>query len=61
VAYAVTGEELKTAIDRLSAQIEQLAVRAAAAETAVADSNSRRSEEFRRDVQEVRDLLKEFE
>ena len=52
---------VKTAIDRLSAQIEQLAVRAAAAETAVADSNSRRSEEFRRDVQEVRDLLKEFE
>jgi outer membrane murein-binding lipoprotein Lpp len=57
-AYAATGEQLKTAIDRLTTKIEQLADTPTAAAPAVA--KSQRSE-VPGGLEELRDLLKEFE
>jgi outer membrane murein-binding lipoprotein Lpp len=57
-AYAAIGEQVETAIDRLTAKIEQLADTPTAAAPAVA--KSQRSE-VPGGLEELRDLLKEFE
>jgi outer membrane murein-binding lipoprotein Lpp len=59
-AYAAIGEQVETAIDRLTAKIEQLADTPTAAAPVVANTKSQRSE-VPRGLEELRDLLKEFE
>ena len=59
-AYAAIGEEFKTTIDRLTTKIEQLADTPTAAAPAVANTKSQRSE-VPGGLEELRDLLKEFE
>jgi hypothetical protein len=58
--YAAIGEQVETAIDRLTAKIEQLADTPTAAAPVVANTKSQRSE-VPRGLEELRDLLKEFE
>src|ERR1700736_2525548 len=59
-AYAAIGEQLETAIDRLTAKIEQLGYTSTAAAPAVTNTKSQRSE-VPGGLEELRDLLKEFE
>jgi hypothetical protein len=59
-AYAAIGEQLETAIDRLAVKIEQIADTPIAAAPAVANTKSQRSE-VPRGLEELHDLLKEFE